>query len=152
MKLAEALLERKSLKDKIESLQTRLVDCSMVQEGDTPAEQPQELLSQLDAAISELETLVKQINRTNNTARLPDGTSVSEAIVSRNLMRLRRETLEQVAQSASMQQHRYMRTEVRFVPVISRADLRKQIDGLAKDWRELDAQIQALNWTTDLST
>ena len=152
MKLAEALLERKSLKEKIESLQARLSENAMVQEGDKPAEEPQALMAELNAAVDALETLVKQINRTNNTAQLPDGTSVAEAIVSRNLLRTRRETLEQVARSTSMQQHRYMRTEVRFVPTISRADLRKQIDGLAKDWRELDAQIQAVNWTAELST
>jgi hypothetical protein len=41
---------------------------------------------------------------------------------------------------------------MRFVPTIDGAELRKQIDGLAKNWRELDAQIQAVNWTTELAT
>ncbi len=45
-----------------------------------------------------------------------------------------------------------MRTEVRFVSAIDKADLRKRIDGLAKEWRELDAQIQAVNWMTELVT
>jgi hypothetical protein len=152
MKLAEALLERKSLKEKIESLRQRLAENAMVQDGDTPAEDPQVLMSELNDAVDALGTLIKRINATNNSAQLPDGTSVSEAIVSRDLLRLRREALEQVAQSASVRQNRYMRTEVRFVPTISNADLRKQIDGLSKDWRELDAQIQAVNWTTELTT
>ena len=152
MKLAEALLERKSLKEKVESLRARLAENVMVQEGDTPAEDPQTLMSELNDAVDALETLIKQINATNNSAQLPDGTSVSEAIVRRDLLRLRRETLDQVAQSASVRQNRYMRTEVRFVPTISNADLRKQIDRLSKDWRELDAQIQAVNWTTELAT
>ena len=76
MKLAEALLERKSLKEKIESLQARLAENAMVQEGDTPAEEPQALMAELNAAIDELENLVKQINRTNNSAQLPDGKEV----------------------------------------------------------------------------
>ena len=152
MKLAGALLERKSLKEKIESLRSRLGENVVVQEGDTPSEDPKALMSELNDAADALETLIKQINATNNSAQLSDGTSVSEAIVSRDLLRLRRETLEQVAQATSTQQHRYMRTEVRFVPTVSKADLRKQIDGLAKDWRELDAQIQAVNWTTELAT
>ena len=152
MKLAEALLERKSLKEKIESLRQRLAENAMVQDGDTPAEDPQVLMSELNDAVDSLETLIKQINATNNSAQLPDGTSVSVAIVSRDLLRLRREAMEQVAQSASVRQNRYMRTEVRFVPTIRNADLRKQIDGLSKDWRELDAQIQAVNWTTELAT
>ena len=152
MKLAEALLERKSLKQKIESLQSRLAESVMVQEGDKPVEDPQVLMAELNDATDALETLIKQINATNNVATLPDGVSVSEAIVSRDLLRLRRETLEQVAQSTSMRQNRYMRTEVRFVPTIDSAELRKQIDALSKSWRELDAQIQAVNWTTELTT
>ena len=152
MKLAEALLERKSLKQKIESLQSRLAESVMVQEGDKPVEDPQVLMAELNDATDALETLIKQINATNNVATLAGGVSVSEAIVSRDLLRLRRETLEQVAQSTSMRQNRYMRTEVRFVPTIDSAELRKQIDALSKSWRELDAQIQAVNWTTELAT
>ena len=152
MKLAEALLERKSLKQKIESLQSRLAESVMVQEGDKPVEDPQVLMAELNDATDALETLIKQINATNNVATLPDGVSVSEAIVSRDLLRLRRETLEQVAQSTSMRLNRYMRTEVRFVPTIDSAELRKRIDALSKSWRELDAQIQAVNWTTELAT
>ena len=152
MKLAEALLERKSLKQKIESLQSRLAESVMVQEGDKPVEDPQVLMAELNDATDALETLIKQINATNNVATLPDGVSVSEAIVSRDLLRLRRETLEQVAQSTSIRQNRYMRTEVRFVPTIDSAELRKRIDELSKSWRELDAQIQAVNWTTELAT
>ena len=110
------------------------------------------LMSELDDAVEALEKLVGQINATNNSAQLADGLSVSEAIVRRDMLRLRRETLEQVAQSASVRQNRFMRTEVRFVPTIDNAELRKQIDGLAKSWRELDAQIQAVNWTTELAT
>ena len=79
MKLAEALLERKSLKEKIESLRARLAENVMVQEGDKPAEDPQTLMSELNGAVDALETLIKQINATNNSAKLPDGMSVSEA-------------------------------------------------------------------------
>jgi len=42
MKLAEALLERKELKTKIENLRARAVQNALVQEGDTPAEVPVE--------------------------------------------------------------------------------------------------------------
>jgi len=33
---------------------------------------------------------------------------------------------------------------------VSIGDIQKQIDALSKQFRELDAQIQAFNWTTDL--
>ena len=150
MKLAEALLERKSLKQKIESLQARLAENAMVQEGDSPSEDPKSLMAEMHETVDRLEKLIKQINATNNSTELPDGSSISEAIVSRDMLRQHRDSLDQVAQSTSMQHHRYMRTEVRFVSTMDKSDLRKRIDGLAKDWRELDAQIQAANWTTEL--
>jgi hypothetical protein len=50
-----------------------------------------------------------------------------------------------------MRQARYMRTEVRYVATVNTGELRKQIDALSKDWRELDAQIQAVNWMTELA-
>ena len=151
MKLAEALLERKSLTQKIEALRERLTENALVQEGDQPSEQPQELMAELNDAVNQLESLIRRINATNNVAQLADGTAVSQAIVTRDMLRLRREALEKVAEAASMRQARYMRTEVRYVATVNTAELRKQIDALSKDWRELDAQIQAVNWMTELA-
>jgi hypothetical protein len=151
MKLAEALLERKSLMQKIETLRARLAENALVQEGDQPSEQPQALMAELNDAVNQLESLIRRINATNNVAQLADGTAVSQAIVTRDMLRLRREALEKVAEAASMRQARYMRTEVRYVATVNTAELRKQIDALSKDWRELDAQIQAVNWMTELA-
>ena len=44
MRLAEALIERKNMKDSIDNLRKRLESVAKVQEGDTPAENPKELL------------------------------------------------------------------------------------------------------------
>ena len=151
MKLAEALLERKSLTQKIEALRARLAENALVQEGDQPSEQPQALMAELNDAVNQLESLIRRINATNNVAQLADGTTVSQAIVIRDMLRLRRQALEQVAEAASMRQARYMRTEVRYVATVNTGELRKQIDALSKDWRELDAQIQAVNWMTELA-
>ena len=151
MKLAEALLERKSLTQKIEALRARLAENALVQEGDQPSEQPQALMAELNDAVNQLESLIRRINATNNAAQLADGTTVSQAIVTRDMLRLRRQALEQVAEAASMRQARYMRTEVRYVATVNTGELRKQIDALSKDWRELDAQIQAVNWMTELA-
>ena len=152
MKLAEALLERKSLKEKIQALRSRLDANVLVQEGDEPVEQPKALIAELDQSVDQLETLIRRINATNNTAKLEDGTTVSDAIVRRDMLRLRREAMEQVAESASMRQHRWGRNEVKFVATLNSAELRQQVDALSKQWRELDAQIQAVNWTTELRT
>ena len=51
MKLAEALQERADLNRKIEELRRRLGNVLLVQEGEEPAEDPTELLNELDGAI-----------------------------------------------------------------------------------------------------
>ena len=54
MKLAEALQERADLNTKISELRSRLYDNAVVQEGEKPAEDPSELLSELDKAAERL--------------------------------------------------------------------------------------------------
>ena len=65
MKLAEALQERADLNKKISDLQGRLNQNSLVQEGETPNENPTMLMQELEAAIARLQQLIKDINLTN---------------------------------------------------------------------------------------
>jgi hypothetical protein len=51
MKLAEALILRADLQKRIEQLKQRILNNVMVQEGDEPAEDPSQLLRELDALI-----------------------------------------------------------------------------------------------------
>ena len=51
MKLAEALQERADNSRRIEQLKVRLTDNALIQEGDQPAEDPQELLKELNKCI-----------------------------------------------------------------------------------------------------
>jgi hypothetical protein len=150
MKLAEALIRRKALQENVEHLRLRLVKVAKVQEGDTPAEQPQELLATLETDLQELQTLIVQINRTNLGATLPDGTTLMEAIAQRDILKLRRETLEALANSAVPTQDRFTRTELKYVPTVEVATLRKEVDRLSKAYRELDAAIQAVNWIVEM--
>jgi len=151
MKLAEALLERKGAKDRVDSLRDRIKSSALVQEGDSPTENPEELLNDLAVAIERLGQLIRAINRTNNVTKLSDNTTLSEAIFNRDMLRLKRLSLEQVVESSSTLEHfRYSRNEVKFVATLDIRAIRKDIDRLAKEWRELDAQIQATNWVTDV--
>jgi Fic family protein len=150
MKLAEALLERKELKTKIENLRARAVQNALVQEGDTPAESPTELLLEMDDAVEKMGVLVRRINATNNVIRLADGTTISDAIVQRDMLELRRLAVDVVLNKAAVKQDRYTRTEIKFVSTIDVAELRRESDAVAKARRELDTQIQAVNWNADL--
>jgi hypothetical protein len=150
MKLAEALIRRKALKENIEQLKLRLVKVAKVQEGDAPAERPQDLLAALEADLQDLQALIIRINRANLRATLPDGSTLMEAIAKRDVLKLQRGILEALASNAVPVQDRFTRTELKYVPTVDVAELRKEVDRLSKAYRELDASIQAANWTAEM--
>ena len=65
MKLAEALIERAELQRKNAELLKRINDNVLVQEGDDPAEQPEELMAEYEKNRERLLFLVRRINATN---------------------------------------------------------------------------------------
>src|ERR1044072_5534401 len=52
--------------------------------------------------------------------------------------------------SATVFNDRDTLSEVKYVATINVAEIQKSADGLAKNYRELDARIQELNWQTEL--
>ena len=81
MKLAEALTLRGDLQKRASQLHARLNNNAKVQEGESPAEDPRELLTELDGVMAQLEDLITRINLTNS-APLPEGGSIT-ALLSR---------------------------------------------------------------------
>ncbi|MGB9866523.1 MAG: DIP1984 family protein [Bacillota bacterium] len=152
MKLAEALLERKDLLKRLEVLRERLVADAKVQEGDQPAGDPEELLSEAEGLCQRLKGMVVAINRANSRACLPDGRTLTEAIAERDVLRLWHELLAAVAEAAVPSRDRFGlgRQEIKYVPTVDVAALRKRADEVAKACRELDAEIQAANWEAEL--
>lgn len=152
MKLAEALLERKSIKEQIQSLKEWALKDARVQEGDDPSELPEKIIADLELHVSRLEELVIAINKTNNITTLPDGKSLMEAIAQRDMLKMRHQMAKDLANAAAPERDswRHTRSEVKFKPTIDIAEWRRKADSIARDYRELDATIQAANWATDL--
>jgi hypothetical protein len=121
-----------------------------VQEGDTPAEDPRALLAQFEQTVRDLVQLIQQINHTNGVVRLADGQSIAEAIAVRDSLKVRQQVLRDLAQAATITAERHTKSEVRFYSAIPVAELQAQADRLAREHRELDAQIQAVNWQVEL--
>ncbi len=152
MKLAEALILRADLQKRIEHLRQRLVKNAKVQEGDTPIEDPQSLLTEFDQSALRLRDLVQRINRTNSSTML-DGEprmTVADAIALRDSLRLVYGTYSALGEAATVEQQRYSRSEIKFVPTLDVRALRARSDGYAVEHRELDARIQATNWLVEL--
>jgi Family of unknown function (DUF6847) len=150
MKLAEALILRADAQKRLEQLKQRLVRNAKVQEGDPPAEDPTALLAELARLSDELVLLIQRINKTNTATMLRAGVTIADALAVRDVLALKVGTLRELTQAAAITHDRFSKSEVKFRSTVNVTDLQKQIDQLAKEHRELDAQIQATNWQTDL--
>ena len=150
MKLAEALAERSDCQKRLEVIKSRLADSARIQEGEEPVEDPNELLTEADRAYGRLLTLISAINRTNSRSEFDTERSISDAIAERDVIGKRRDFLLGVSESGTSRWDRISRSEVRYVMTVPVKELRAQADKLAKRYRELDLQIQELNWKTDL--
>lgn len=149
MKLAEALAIRKDKQKKIEQLKSRVLNNVRIQEGDTPSENPKELMSEMDACLNDLFTLIFKINKTNMNT-VSEGRTITEMMAERDVLSMRVSVLRDIFNKASESQDRYSRSEIKLVTTIDIKPLGKRIDELSKQLRELDMKIQALNFTTEL--
>ena len=150
MKLAEALVLRADLQRRVSQLRDRLAKSVLIQEGDQPAEDPQELLAALGDILKELGDLITRINVTNLQTTMADGTTLTASLARRDVLVLEQSVMQSVADTASNRFDRYSRSEIRRVATVDVAAIRRNIDDLARQRRELDTTIQATNWTTDL--
>ncbi|MBQ7454839.1 MAG: DIP1984 family protein [Clostridia bacterium] len=149
MKLAEALQERADLNRKIEQLRSRLQSNCLVQEGESPVEPPEALLSELDEAIARLERLIAAINKTNCAAQA-DGETLTALIARKDCLNVKLSAYRDLVYAASQTAHRARGTEIRILPAVDVRALQKQADALAKALRETDNRLQAANWAIDL--
>ncbi len=149
MKLAEALQERADLNRRIQQLHQRLSNNAIVQEGESPAEDPAELLAELDVCVQNLESLITRINLTNCRTTV-DGVSLTALLARRDALKLKLSAYRDLAYNASQLARRATHTEIKVLSAVSVKDVQAQADTLAKDLRQLDNSIQAANWAADL--
>ena len=121
MKLAQALIERADLQRKLAQLGARLQQNAQYQEGEAPAEDPQDLLTDYRRSAAALTRLIVAI------------------------------MLGKVADAAMADQSRYSRSEIRTLAAVDIRALRVEADNVAKRCRELDIQIQQANWENDIA-
>lgn len=149
MKLAQALAERAAVQTRIAEIEGRLAGAVLVQEGETPVEDPQALLAEAAASFERLTWLVAAINATNAATAFGEGGTITDAIAQRDTLARRQKFLASVA-AAATPGVRFGRAEIKFLPTVSVADLRAEADATAKAFRRLDERLQQLNWSTDL--
>ncbi len=149
MKLAEALQERADLNRRIDDLRRRLGNNILTQEGETPAEDPAELLRELDASLARLEALMARINLTNCRTKA-GGMTLTELIAKKDALQLKLSAYRDLVYTAGQSASRARGTEIRVRPVLKAAELQKRADETAKELRSLDNLLQETNWKTKL--
>lgn len=150
MKLAEALSIRKDLQKRIQQIGKRLEDNVKIQEGDEPAENPKELMKELDECLKQLENLIWRINLTNVQTVNEAGKTVTQLMAEKDVLSLRLSALRGTFDRASSQHDRYSRSEIKMITVVDVKQLGKQIDEYSAALRKLDMEIQTLNFQTEL--
>ncbi len=150
MKLAEALILRADYQKRAAQLRQRIVSNAKVQEGEEPAENPQLLLKEFEQLAEGTFDLIKRINKTNINTQFDAERSLTDALAERDILAVRRKVYADLVDAASASQDRYSRSEIKVESTVSVKEIQKQVDALAKAYRELDTAIQGLNWSTDL--
>jgi hypothetical protein len=82
--------------------------------------------------------------------QMPDGRTLAVALTDRDALMKKRSLLASIASAASEKDYRLTHTEVKMFLTLPISNVQKQIDDLSYQFRELDTQIQGLNWTVDL--
>lgn len=149
MKLAEALQERADLNIKLSNLSSRLTNNCLVQEGEKPAENPDELLKEYSACSERLEYLIAKINQTNCNTKI-SGTSLTELLAKKDVLSVKLSVYRNLITSASQTAQRARHSEIKILSTVNVRELQKQADLMSKELRELDNSIQSANWQTDL--
>lgn len=149
MKLAEALQERADLSARISILENRLMNNALVQEGEKPAESPEELLAELDRCSEEMERLITAINLTNSST-VSDGMTVTELIAKKDVLNRKLSIYRHFLMTASQTAQRATRSEIKILSTVNVREYQQKADGLAKRLRILENRIQQINWTTEL--
>jgi hypothetical protein len=150
MKLAEALVLRADMKRRIEQLKQRILRNAKVQEGENPAESPENLLKEMEKIADELVILIQRINQTNSSNELEKGLTISDAIAVRDMLILKNGIYRDLAQAATITPDLRTKSEIKFKGTVKVADIQETSDRIAKAHRELDTRIQETNWRVDL--
>jgi hypothetical protein len=154
VKLNEALAERADVKRRLDQMKHRVIAAARHQEGEDPPESADELLSQAGELLGRQRILITRINHTNAEAVTEDGESVTAALARRDELRslhkLVTETEQAAAGTGRHDFYRATRGEIRDVTEMDVVALRRRADEIARQVRELDAQIQAAGLAFDL--
>lgn len=154
MLVAEALVRRAAIRNKMGELAKRAEECAQVNVEEKPPEDPADLLTEWINLSHELEAHIVEINAANSRIEIttPGGSRITlgHALIERNRLKQEADLKRKVAQAA-IERDRYRRDEIRRMPTVNVKQLRVEADELSEKARKLDVVIQRANWANELS-
>ncbi|MCU4481127.1 DIP1984 family protein [Acinetobacter ursingii] len=150
MKLAEALLLRSDLQKKLLSLQQRIHKNVLVQDGDTPSENPEQLIDEAVLVNKQLFQLIQKIHQTNAQAPANNGKALLDILNQRDQLTAEHRIIQQAIDNTQKDTDRYSVREIKWIKAVSVSKLQKQVDEISQNLRLINLEIQASNWQIDL--
>ncbi len=149
MKLAEALLERRDLQNKLLGLKNTMISQSLIEEGDKLEVSMDELLKEYHIVNVQLEKIIVGIHEKNQTVIVLETKETLQATLEKREGYRREYDVYQQIISTQQDQRRFARNEIKMVPSFSQKELTEKLNELAKKIRQVDALIQQTNWRED---
>lgn len=150
MKLAEALLLRSDLQKKLLSLQQRIHKNVLVQDGDTPSEDPEQLIDEAVLVNKQLFQLIQKIHQTNAQAQANNGKALLDILNQHDQLTAEHRIIQQAIDNTQKDTDRYSVREIKWIKAVSVSKLQKQADEISQSLRLINLEIQASNWQIDL--
>lgn len=142
MLLAEALNECAEAQRRLADLKERIGDNARVYDETRAAEDPKALLRQAVEVNERIRARTLAVGAATTASRLPNGTTVTEALAQRDALDRHVALVTGAADSGGIG---------RYVPALDVAALRGEADRLAAQRRALHAEIQRVTWTTEFA-
>lgn len=152
MKLAEALIERRDLQNKLLELKNLMLANTLVEEGNEPDIAVADLLLQYDQVSKQLEELIVAITKRNQEIwiTVEGGKHTLQSLLAkRGRLRQKYDLYTSILEDMR-ENRRFGRNEIRMVKTVSVKELTAELDDLARALRQTDAIIQQTNWLEEL--
>jgi len=151
MKLGEALSVRARQAQKLNDLRSRIKQNAQQQGDEATPENAEALVAEFIDLSSEHSNLILKINKANAETEVAPGTVLLDLLMEREDLNRQRGTLEMAANSASTNDsYRWHRSELPMKPAVNVPRLREHAENITEKVAELDAQIQTVNWQTEI--
>ncbi|MDR1379144.1 MAG: DIP1984 family protein [Synergistaceae bacterium] len=152
MKLAEALSERAALQRQNRSIVRHIEENVRLPEDEEPTVSVENLIREYETNMLRLSELIRRINKTNCLTEMA-GRTITDAIARRDCLSSHIKAYTEIyneVTSHSRNQFDKGEPRVKYVRYLDSHKLKDKIDGLSKEFRLLDTELQGKNWTTEL--